>query len=166
METPKIEIKELTDTVKTKITETIKKIGGFMSLEFEVECRDSGSEGEAVMISIYTPNNANFLIGREGNNLKALEHILKVMLSKESQILGRNISVDINDYKKFRSQLVIDIAKQAVGRVRNNLKAEALLPMSAYERKIVHTELASCPDIITESIGEGLQRRIVIKPYP
>ena len=71
----------------------------------------------------------------------------------------------LNDYKKSKAQYAIELARAALARVRNSQKAEALIPMSAYERRVVHMELASCPDIITESIGEEPQRRIVIKPF-
>ncbi|OGZ75979.1 MAG: hypothetical protein A3G45_02255 [Candidatus Staskawiczbacteria bacterium RIFCSPLOWO2_12_FULL_37_15] len=72
----------------------------------------------------------------------------------------------MNDYKKSRATYLIDVAKQTVTRVRNTQKAEALFPMSAYERRIVHMELAAYPDIATESVGAEPQRRVVIKPYP
>ncbi len=77
-----------------------------------------------------------------------------------------NIVADVNDYRRSRTSYVVNLAKEAVMRVRSTQKAEALLPMSAYERRIVHMELASCPDIATESIGAEPQRRIVVKPYP
>ena len=41
-----------------------------------------------------------------------------------------------------------------------------LKPMSPFERRIVHMALAEYPDIITQSVGEGETRRVVIKPYP
>ena len=77
-----------------------------------------------------------------------------------------NLILDVNDYRKSRAIYLIDLAKQAVNRVRNTQKAEALLPMTSYERRVVHMELASCPDIATESIGEEPYRRVVIKLYP
>ena len=55
-------------------------------------------------------------------------------------------------------------ARAAVAKVRNTRRAEALAPMSPYERRVVHMELASYSDVITESIGQEPQRRIVVKP--
>jgi len=75
------------------------------------------------------------------------------------------VLIDINDYRKSRTNYLMDLARQAVGRVRNTQKAEALVPMTPYERRVVHMELASCPDITTESIGEEPHRRVVIKPF-
>ena len=150
---------------KEKITEMIKKIIGFMNLDCQVEVREeTGPESKVLMISVYTPDNVRFIIGKNGQNLKALEHLVRAMFSKKNE--GQNIVVDINDYKKSRASYIVDTAKQAVTRVRNMQKAEVLSPMSAYERRIVHMELASYPDVATESIGDEPQRRIVIKPYP
>ena len=166
---------------KERISTTIKKIVGFMSLDCQIEIRDENNpELKTTIISVYTPDNARFIIGKNGQNLKAFEHLVRAMLLKNSddqniEEQGRRnteasrperIVVDINDYKKSRASFVVDTAKQAVSRVRNTQKAEVLTPMSAYERRIVHMELASYPDVATESIGDEPQRRIVIKPYP
>jgi spoIIIJ-associated protein len=150
---------------KVKIAAMVKKIVGFMNLDCQVEVREeSGSESKTMVVSVYTPDNVRFIIGKNGQNLKAFEHLVRAMLLKNSD--SRNIIVDVNDYKKSRASFVVDAAKQAVSRVRNTQKAEVLAPMSAYERRVVHMELASYPDVATESIGDEPQRRIVIKPYP
>lgn len=150
---------------KEKIVTMVKKIIGFMNLDCQVELREeNNSDSKAMMVSVYAPDDVRFIIGKNGQNLKAFEHLLRAMLLKNGD--GQNIVVDINDYKKSRATFVIDAAKQAVVRVRNTQKAEVLTPMSAYERRVVHMELASYPDVATESIGDEPQRRIVIKPYP
>lgn len=158
---------------KNEVLQTVKKMVSFMNIECQIEAKDEpgDSHGEGVVaISIQTFDNARFLIGKNGQNLRALEHILKTMLLKPTRPGGGEnkegtIILDVNDYKKSRTAHLVDIAKQAVARVRNSQKAEALFPMSAYERRIVHMELAACPDIITESIGSDPQRRVIIKPY-
>lgn len=150
---------------KEKITETVKKITSFMNLNCQVEIREENSpESRAIIVSVYTPDNARFIIGKNGQNLNAFEHLVRAVLLKNNN--NQNIVVDVNDYKKSRASFLVDVAKQAVSRVRNTQKAEVLTPMSAYERRIVHMELASYPDVATESIGDEPQRRIVIKPYP
>ena len=152
---------------KDEILKTVKKMVGFMNVDCQVETKeelgDSHGEG-AVVVSIQTPDNAKFLIGKGGQNLKALEHVLRAMLAKGGK--EGNIVLDVNDYRKSRVTYLVDVAKQAVARVRNTQKAEALFPMSAYERRIVHMEFAAYPDIATESVGSEPQRRVIIKPYP
>lgn len=151
---------------KEQITQLVKKIAGFMNLECQVEFKEElAGQGRLLLISVYTPENARFLIGKNGQNLQAFEHILKAMFVKKSKEISL-VSIDINDYRKSRATYLLEIAKHAVMRVRNTQKAEALNPMPPSERRIVHMELASYPDIATESIGEEPQRRIIIKPYP
>ena len=155
----------ITKQNKEKVASIIKKIVGFMNFDCQVEIREEvGPESKAMIVSVYTPDNARFIIGKNGQNLKAFEHLIKAVLLKNND--SRSIVVDVNDYKKSRALFVVDAAKQAVSRVRNTQKAEVLTPMSAYERRIVHMELASYPDVATESTGDEPQRRIVIKPYP
>jgi spoIIIJ-associated protein len=150
---------------KNKIKETIKKLAEYMNVSCEVEIKEEVNDKNTVLlVSVYTPENARFLIGKNGQNIKALEHLLRAMLIKEKDILF-NLTLDINDYKRSKTAQLIEVAKLAVGRVRNTQRAEALEPMSPYERRIVHMELASFPDITTESIGEEPYRRIVVKPY-
>lgn len=162
-------MKKDVDTKNTRETlvETIRKMTAFMNLDCQIDLKDEVDEKsiKSVLVSIYTPENARFLIGKNGQNLKSLEQVLRAMFLKKMTDAD-SIVVDVNDYKKSRTSYVVDLARQAVTRVRSTQKAEALLPMAAYERRIVHMELASYPDIATESIGNEPQRRIVIKPYP
>ena len=151
---------------KDTVTTTVKRVVGFMNIECQTEVReepaDSHGEG-AVVVSIQTLDDARFLIGKNGQNLKALEHVLRSMLIKDGR--EGTIVLDVNDYRRSRANYLVGVANQAVARVRNTQKAEALFPMSAYERRIVHMELATCPNIATESVGAEPQRRVIIKPY-
>ena len=156
-----------TEQNREKISGAIKKMIGFMNLECQVELREELSSDSRVslVIAIHTPDNARFLIGKNGQNLKAFEHLIRSMFMKDNKDVS-GIAIDVNDYKRSRTSYIVGMAKQAVTRVRNTQKAEVLLPMSAYERRVVHMELAACPDIATESTGEEPNRKIVIKPYP
>lgn len=158
---------EFLEKNKEKIAESIKTVGSFMGLDCQVEIKEevvlTDSVKNTLVISVYTPENARFLIGRNGENLKSLEHVMRAILLKQNKEIS-GISIDVNDYKKSRASFVIDLAKETASRVRNTKKAEALCPMTAYERRVVHTELASYPDLTTESIGDDPQRRVVIKP--
>ena len=153
------------DKIKAKITDTLNKLAGFMSLECQIEFREenpsAGGEIGALFVSLYISDNAKILIGKNGEALKALEHVLRLSMSKDE---APSILLDINDYRKSRVNFLVDLAKEAVSRVRSTQKAEALVPMSSYERRVVHMELASCMDISTESIGEDPHRRVVVKP--
>ncbi|MEK7482134.1 MAG: R3H domain-containing nucleic acid-binding protein [Patescibacteria group bacterium] len=74
------------------------------------------------------------------------------------------VFVDVNNYRKKRRDLIVELAKAAARKSLAEKKEIPLPPMNAYERRIVHLELSSRPDIKTESIGEGRERYIVIRP--
>jgi len=127
------------------------------------DIQTSEENGQAMIhVSLATNDQASFLIGTQGEHLKALEHILRLMVSRHhpNEVL---LTLDINDYKKSRAAQAVLAAQQALQRVRATGKPEALSPMNAFERRAVHTELMKHPDIATESIGEEPQRRVVIK---
>ena len=154
----------ITQEQKNNLTETIKRIILPMNVPCEIDIREEmAGEKEIVFASISAPEDAKFLIGKNGQNLQALEHVVRSLFLKQSE--GLTLFVDVNDYKKSRATYVATLAKEAVLRVRNTQRAEALTPMSPYERRIVHMELASVSDVTTESIGQEPQRRIVVKPY-
>lgn len=155
----------LNDRQKETIIASVNTIVRSMNLDCRVElAEEAQGDKTAVTVSVYTPDNAKFLIGKNGQNLAALEHVLRAIVAKESANSNQTLTVDVNDYRKLRASHVREVAKQAVSRVRNTQRAEALAPMSSYERRVVHMELASMPDVVTESIGQEPQRRIVIKP--
>ena len=108
------------------------------------------------------------LIGKNGQNLNAFEHLIKLIVNRKTsgdEDQKRNVFVvDINDYRKTKAKYVLGLARSAAQKVISSRRAEALLPMSAYERRLVHTELATYKELQTESIGEEPHRRIVIKP--
>jgi len=149
------------------IAETIKKITGFMRLDCQVEIKEEVNQAkETVTVSVYTPENARFLIGKNGQNLRAFEYIIRAIVNNQMPEMQHPIAVDVNDYHKSKALYAIGLAKQIVTKVRSTQRAESLLPMTAYERRMVHMELAAYPDVATESIGEEPHRRIVIKPFP
>lgn len=158
---------EIPNNIKNTIVDTIQKMMGFMNMDCQIELREEVDDRnlKSLSVLIYTPENARFIIGKNGENLRSLEQVIRAMFNKKSDEFG-TIVIDINDYRKSKTNHLIDMAKQAVTRVRSTQKAEALSPMTAYERRVVHMELASYPDVATESIGSEPQRRIVIKPYP
>jgi len=73
------------------------------------------------------------------------------------------ITVDVNNYRKEREKLIIELARAGARKASATKKEVALPPMNAYERRLVHSELSLRPDIKTESIGEGSGRQVIIK---
>ncbi len=148
---------------RQSITNFISRVSEAINVPCRVELGEEERNGRAIITAaVHAPEQAHLLIGKNGQNLQALEHILRAVVLKSGESTA--LVVDVNDYKKQKSMQVIELARQAVTKVRHTRKAEALAPMSPYERRVVHMELASISDIATESIGQEPHRRIVVKP--
>ena len=144
-----------------KTLELIQRLSDHMHVPCEVQI-DEPDEG-TVTVSIQASDSAKLLIGKEGQNLKALEHVIRALWARQSGQI-RTVVVDVNDYRKEKSAQIISLVRQVAGRVRDTHRSEALPPMSSYERRLAHTELASWTEVATESVGQEPQRRVVIKP--
>lgn len=109
---------------------------------------------------------AGFLIGHDGENLKALQHILGLMISKKigQSLNSFNFVFDINNYQKEKEDCLMALAKNTAYRVLETKKNIELNPMSAAERKIVHLTIEKIEGVKSESLGEGEERRVMITP--
>lgn len=101
------------------------------------------------------------LIGRRGQTLASLEYITKLM------VVGRlktwiPLTVDVDGYKKRRRDSLQRLALYLAEQVKSRDRAITMEPMPADERRIVHLTLADNPDITTQSMGEGENRKVVI----
>ncbi len=151
---------ETTELLKNLIAEFLKKMGFD---EFTLGVRiDSTSDGENLVFNVGT-READILIGQQGANLRALQHLLRAMARRKTEERLR-FSVDINDYCKEKNESLTELAKNAARQAAREKRAIVLRPMSAYERRIVHLTLAENNDVKTESLGEGEERKVVIKP--
>ncbi|MEK7463381.1 MAG: R3H domain-containing nucleic acid-binding protein, partial [Patescibacteria group bacterium] len=88
----------------------------------------------------------------------------KLALKKIDPASIENLVLDMNNYRREREHLISELAKAAARKVLMNKQEVQLPAMNAYERRIVHMELASRPDVKTESSGLGPERHIIVKP--
>lgn len=146
------------------INKTIKNLLSIMGVDAEIENIFLKNEDRDVLkINILTQKEAGLLIGPQGENLNALQTILKVMLRKQNlEGLNPLIVLDVNNYKKERQEFLKKLAADAIKKAFLNGKTE-LSPMNAFDRRIIHLTVASVGgDISSESIDEGENRRVVI----
>ena len=102
------------------------------------------------------------LIGRHGQTLQALEHILRLILAREAEEFI-SVSLDISGYKASREEEIINLAKEVAKKVTETGQEEVLPSMNAFERRLVHMTLAEISGIETASVGEEPYRKIVIR---
>ncbi|MFM8730635.1 MAG: RNA-binding cell elongation regulator Jag/EloR, partial [Candidatus Limnocylindrus sp.] len=136
-------------------------------LDFEAEVRLSGEGSETVLnVAGTSPEAAEelgSLIGRRGERLQAIQHLVNLMLSRKLGEWAR-VTVDIEEYRGRREAQLRALARKAGERVRETGRAVQLEPMTALERRWVHMELQDAPGIATESAGEEPDRRVVVIP--
>ena len=103
------------------------------------------------------------LIGRRGEKLASLQHIVNLIVAKREGEY-RRLSVDVENYRGRREEQLRDVAGRAAQRVVQTGKIIQLEPMPAIERRIVHMALVENPKVRTQSVGVEPNRRIVILP--
>ncbi len=101
------------------------------------------------------------LIGRKGERLSALQHLINLMLSRKMGSWTR-VLVDVEDYRGRRERQLAEVAIRAAERVQETGQMLQLEPMSALERRWVHISLRNVEGVSTQSIGEEPMRRVVV----
>jgi len=148
------------------IKETIEELLEKMNFTAEIDIRygdaDEMQTRRPILVDIHG-DDLSMLIGKRAETLNAFQYIASLIASKE---LGRAVTliVDIEGYRERRyaqvRQLALRMADQAIKTGRRQI----LEPMPANERRIVHIELRSNPDVKTESTGEEPYRKVTILP--
>ncbi len=146
--------------MKEQIKQIIEELLKVMDFEGEVEL--DNRESDFVRLNIVSPE-AGFLIGRSGENLRALQQVVRALANKKLGEAVRFI-IDVNDYQKSRLELLREMARDLAREAIEQKISKWLAPMNAYERRAIHLELADFSGIKTESEGEGEERRVVIRP--
>ena len=134
----------------------------FQKTSFEVGIEVLRPEDKTVPVKIKTED-PKILIGQNGQTLAEIQHILKAILRRRID-QPFYIELDINNYKEKKIEYLKETARFLADEVSLNKQEKELVPMPAYERRIVHLELQNREDITTQSIGEGMERRLIIKP--
>ncbi len=103
------------------------------------------------------------LIGRRGETLASLQHILRLICSRRLERRA-NIIVDAEGYKTGRSNRLRGLANRMAKQAVQQGRTITLEPMQPSERRIIHLTLRNREDVSTQSIGEGRARKVTIVP--
>lgn len=137
-----------------------------MQIEVEIDARISEPRYEGDSATLFLDlqgNDLSFLIGRKGETLAAIQHLLRLMVNN---IVHRraHLVVDVEGYKVRRETALKKLALRIADQVTRRQRLIALEPMNAYERRIIHVTLRNHPTVLTESVGEGTRRKVTIVP--
>ncbi|MGB9726549.1 MAG: protein jag [Minisyncoccia bacterium] len=147
-------------TLVKNFLENLLKIAGFQDSNLEIN--EDYSE-KIIKINIRTED-SGILIGKGGENLKAFEFVLNTVSKKLIKSFDWHIVLDVNSYRTVYEEKLREFARQAAHKVSLSKRPLELPPMPAKDRRIIHLEIALRSDVKTESIGEGEERHIIIKP--
>lgn len=121
-------------------------------------------DDEVIQLSIPSTSLNSLLIGREANNLRALQHIVSMALASHEAELTR-VNVDVADYKRQRAERIADQAEEWIREVRQTGHSRRL-NLNAADRRVVHKVAQDYSDVSTHSEGEGRDRELIIEKIP
>lgn len=144
-----------------KIQKITEELLGLLKIEAEVKVEEV-AEDQTIKVSLETPD-PGILIGFHGEAISALQLIIGMIAHKEFGDWQR-VLVNVGDYLERREEVLRRMALSAAQKAKFSHEEVVLPSLSSAERRIIHMVLADHEDIISESQGEGRDRRLVIKP--
>lgn len=146
-----------------EVIENILHLLDFPDAQVTVEARESDNDRTSYVCNVAVGEDSKYLIGQYGANLQALQQLSSILVRKK---VGHHIFflVDVNAYRAEKNDLIARDAREAGQRAISEKKPIVLRPMRPYERRIVHMTLADDEHVITESIGDRDERKVIVKP--
>ena len=108
--------------------------------------------------------NLGVVIGRRGETLDALQYLASFSANAKKGSGYYRVVLDIGNYREKREETLKSLARRMAAQVVRTGRNRSLEPMNPYERRIIHTEVQSIEGVISNSIGDGVNRHVVICP--
>ncbi len=160
----KKEIEEKEEEPFVPNEETIPFLEGFLKGFFEKMNFDVSftfkRDGKFVIVEL-SGEETGVLIGKHGDTLDAIQHIVQLALNKAVKG-SEKIRIDTEGYREKREKTLVALAKSIASKVIKSKGKYELEPMKAYERKIIHATLQSYPMLTTYSVGVEPERRLIV----
>lgn len=142
------------------LKEIIDKVLSFMGIDYKLTTEEMP---DTTFINIESLGLDGLLIGRRGETLSSLQHIVnRIFTSKTGE--HSKATVDVGGYVKRRHRLLVEKARKAAEKVRRTGREVDMEPLKAADRRIVHLAIAERGDLTTYTVGEGLLRKVVVAP--
>jgi spoIIIJ-associated protein len=154
-------IKEI-DSPEEFAIKFLNDIGKQIGLSFNVKVSQINERLDRVIFLIQC-DDGDILIGKDGEILEALQHILRLAIAKKFK-LNLKILVDINGYREKRKNTLTIMAKRLADKAKRTGRKHKTDPLNPYERRIIHTLFKHNRNITTKSEGEGHTKKVIITP--
>jgi spoIIIJ-associated protein len=136
----------------------------------DVDCErrldiEEGEEGVKYVKVFFDGEDLGYMIGNHGRHLDSIQYILQLIMGRMlDQDPNYRVFVDVGGYREEKNSKLEDLALQKADDVRILGEEIELEPMNPSDRRVIHMALSKFEDISTDSVGEGRDRRVVIKP--
>jgi len=137
----------------------LEDVLSFLGLNTDVHATH---EDDVIQLSIPSTQMNGFLIGQRGDTMRAMQFLISNALKNQGHNYTR-VNVDVAGYKQQRAERLEKTAEAWMKRVQDTGEPMELKPMNAADRRIIH-KLAEEMGLTTESVGEGRDRHVVLKP--
>ena len=154
----RVAIKDRVGATAQRIAE---KLLNLMGITAEVATSESGG---AVTLDIRSGETDGLLIGRKGETLAALQHVIVRMASRQLNGQGGEMRVDVAGYRGRREEQLRQLARNLAERVERTRRRAMTEPLTPAERRVVHRALAEISGVETHAAGSGVNKRVVLIP--
>ena len=145
-------------SVKEATEEFLNTLIHNMGLKAELSCEEKENGEIAYQL---TGEGLGALIGHHGEVLESLQYLLSLVTNRHGEDYVR-VTVDVENYRAKREETLKNLARRTAARVKKSGRNVTFEPMSAYERRIIHSQAQEIEGVTTHSIGSGDQRRVVM----
>ena len=157
MEESDIPIEEQAETAESFTRGLVEAFGARADVESRIE------DEEIILVDV-VGDNLGLLVGPRGATLSAMEELVRTVVQRHTGGHGARINVDVGGYRAKRRQALAEFTRDLAQKVLDSGREQALEPMSASDRKVVHDAVAEMDGLTTGSEGEEPRRRVVIRP--
>lgn len=133
----------------------------FQNMQMEVTIDMEFDKEEKVVSINLSGAEMGVLIGKRGQTLDSLQHLVSLVINKNSEEYLR-VKLDTENYRERRKTTLEHLAKNIAYKVKRTKRSMALEPMNPYERRIIHSALQNDNYVFTKSEGEEPFRHVVI----
>ncbi len=133
----------------------------FTCIDEEAEVKFISKDDNFLLVDVKIKE-PHLLIGEKGCSLVEIQKLVRMMMLKEVDDVVF-INLDINDYKKRKTDYLISIVKEVIDEVLFSEEEKEFPPMASFERRVIHSIVKKKEGVVSESIGEKDERRVVIK---
>ena len=121
---------------------------------------EGAEKGDVLKVELSGPD-MGIVIGNRGETLDALQHLTSLVVNKGDGEFMK-VSLDAENYREKRNEALESLAHKLAAKVMRTRRNTTLEPMNAYERRIIHSALQDHEAVTTYSVGQGINRKVVI----